>query len=238
MKKLIIITTLFLSLTNFTQAQDKIYIKGIRAIKGKVTLYEPGKLLVYTNKLGEEIRYEEDRIEKVQEVTIRNRQLSTNKYLWHLQTGLGFGSDFGLYAHPEFRFSSSYKITDRLYAGLGTGFDFYDDYHVLPIYLNSTLFLSERIKAPYVNMKFGHGNAIRRNNPWREFENIKGGFFSELEFGARIQRRRTFFTWGIGFKIQNSSSRREWNDWWFNGIRITEESQTFRRLTFRFGIGI
>ncbi len=236
--KQVLTLTISLLLTQFLLAQDHIYIDGQRKISGKVILYEPGKVLVYKNKSGEQIRIEGDETLKIQQVTIRSLDLQQQKVITQLQMGLGFGVDNGIYFHPDFRLNISGEVTNKIFLGFGTGFDFYPDYNISPIYLNMVTYLNEDIKSLYLNGKIGYGLGVQQRNPIQEYESLSGGFFSEFEVGSRIQRKKSFITWGVGLKFQDSSNSREINDWWWGGTRIITENQSFRRLTLRIGFGL
>lgn len=227
-----VLAFLILVLANLVTAQDVIILKGERPKKGEIIYYSKDSILVYENKFGTLDTLAESELYDLKEISILKNDLSKKQFFGQIQSGLAFSQlDDGIYAHGEFRLAVSSKFYRLLQPGVGIGFDFYENYNMLPVYLSFFGVLSDKEKTFYYNARVGFAQEVKGKNS-QDFQGLSGGVFSEWELGRRIYKQKYFFMWGIGLKAQHSSTKNE--NW---GI-ITTEDRISRRLTLRIGIGI
>ena len=121
-----------------------------------------------------------------------------------------------------------------LATGIGVAYDQYYTTATLPFFISVRGDLLSNSFTPFYFVDAGYGSAwdTRETNIWEDLE-VKGGFMFHTGIGFKMYSgNRVNVMIALGYKYQKSEYRiNEWN----GALRVTD--RTFKRLSFRLGIG-
>ena len=125
----------------------------------------------------------------------------------------------------------AYQFTDRLSAGIGSGYVFYrDPLNIVPVFVDLVLELGEGGKAPFFQLKTGYGFSVLHD---RDFEpdRHRGGPILNPGLGLKFtDENGSGIYLSAGYNLDTSHIEREGF-----GDRITQENIFYRRLSLSFG---
>ncbi|MEZ5042719.1 MAG: hypothetical protein R2828_22690 [Saprospiraceae bacterium] len=150
-------------------------------------------------------------------------------------TGSTYGNNYRI--NPSLEFSMGLHLRPWLAVGAGIALDMYNERRMVPVYLESRLYLPNVPRAPFLGLQLGYGILMDK----QEFEDNfagevteRGGVMVYPSIGYRFSGRgNTDFLMDIGYKFQPYYFRVNYpQDWW----TIREEVRSMSSsLTVRFG---
>lgn len=131
----------------------------------------------------------------------------------------------------------------EVFAGVGAGYDTYEGWNVVPVYIIVTIDLANvKSNAFYVSLSGGYSNAWsnsegRPNGSMYEYEEHGRGNFNAM-VGYRIQANQYRIYISGGYKFQRIQYKTHY-DWWYDYApsNTTEVKMDLNRLVIQIGFG-
>lgn len=119
--------------------------------------------------------------------------------------------------------------------GVGIAYDQYSTVAALPFFISARGDFLDQSFTPFYFVDAGYGPAwdSREEDVNWNFLDVKGGYMLHAGIGCKMYSgSRVHVMIGVGYKVQKTE---QWTDEWNGAVRVTE--RTFKRLSFRMGIG-
>lgn len=139
-------------------------------------------------------------------------------------------------------------IRERLRLGIGSGFDSYYGWQVIPLYGSLSLDLIPVQKKNAVVIQFDYGSALPKiNEEFQEYgyKDVSAGRMVNTQIGYRVDYHDLKLSVMVGYKYQRLQTRYEYptsyqtflGDWVAGAPSRTTLSETLSRLALTVGIG-
>lgn len=247
MKQIIILLVLCIySWSAYSQDRvDLLYLKSGETLRGKLESFVRDKSLVFILNSGDTVRSEGTSLDLVKGMRIGKKNKGSYQQketgFWNLyELGANFESEGGSTFYPQGGIHGTwgYQWSKMLKVGLGTGIEAMEDFNVMPIFLSYQGDWRKGKVTPYHFFNLGYGMASARSYNGDRYSEVKGGFRLNSGLGIKIHQRKTFITISAGYLLQNVEYQENfWGGWWTDTAGINEVSRSFRRMSFRVGIG-
>ncbi|MEQ9301851.1 MAG: hypothetical protein RIF33_24945 [Cyclobacteriaceae bacterium] len=224
-----------------------LYLKSGEILKGRLQSYEREKSITFVLISGDTVRGEGETLNLIKGLRMgrKNRPgyVQKTEGFWNAyEFGANFEGEGGATFFPQGAVQATwgYQWSKMKKLGLGLGIEAMEDFNVVPIYVNLRGDWFEGKVTPYHFVNIGYGLVSPRSyaNDNERFGEVNGGFRFNPGLGIKIHRPKTFITLSAGYLLQNASYQQNW--WggrWDDSAGISETSRSFRRMSFRFGIG-
>ena len=127
---------------------------------------------------------------------------------------------------------NGYKINNRMYPGIGTGLEFFDQ-AFMPMYADFSYYILNRSLSPYIRGSFGY--TIPLEDPreeWGTHLDNQGGYMYALGVGTSIRiSQNNALSISVIYRFQNLRSIQT-QDW--TTEKITLDTQ-YNRIAIRVG---
>jgi hypothetical protein len=233
----------FLSPLVRAQEVDHVYLKTGSVIRGKLLEVEPVDHVKIEDMCGNIWYY---KIGEVEKITSEPFESAKNRD----QVSIGFGSGFVNVTSIGFLAGSShnqqvaplsllmvngYRTSSGLFAGFGTGIEFFSTSY-LPLYLDLRYDFLGKDVVPYVMAKGGYGVPLSPDRSEYDISyEYSGGPLYGLGIGLKI-RTRSHFAWDVEllYRYQETNYKEiyDWNN------QEYEYSDIFNRIEIRLGFYI
>jgi hypothetical protein len=246
------ICTCFCLLVGFTllgQKQvfiDRISLPGGNLLEGTI-IDTPDNDFVHLSLLGSDstIRIPVGLIEKI-EVDDKGKRMLVNGHTipargWYGGVSLSFlnGQSYDSFSETKRQTLSldaeaGYYVRPWLTVGAGLAFDYYDEF-IMPVYVQSRVFLTRWANSPFLRLQVGKGIAVERVFNREDFDKSHAGWMWQPSLGFRFASRRSQnFSAEMGYKFQRHTTDYQYpDDWWV--IREVERI-TYKRVVMRVGL--
>ncbi len=232
-------------------AQDRVdllYLKTGEILRGKLESYQRGESVVFILSSGDTITNQGESIALVKGIRTgkknkRGFHQRTTGFWHHYAVGANFENEGGstLYPQGAVQATFGYQWDKMKKIGLGTGIEALGDFNVVPVYLSLRGEWFDGKVTPYHFINIGLGVASPRDYAFDDqYREVNGGFRFNPGLGIKIHQRKTYITLSAGYLLQNVSYQENiwgWSSWWDESSGSSETSRSFRRMTFRIGIG-
>lgn len=231
-------------------AQDRVdilYLKNGEILKGKLQSFERNESISFVLLSGDTIRSEGNTLDLIKGLRMgkKNRQGYHQKTegFWNVyEFGANFENEGGATFFPQGAVNATwgYQWGRMKKLGLGTGIEAMEDFNVLPVVISVRGDWLEGKVTPYHFFNIGYGIASARAYAGDNgrYGDVNGGFRLNPGLGVKIHGPKTFITLSAGYLMQNVNYQQTlWGGWWMDSSGIAETSRSFRRMSFRLGIG-
>lgn len=248
MKRLFFVVLVGLLSTGL-HAQDRVdllYLKTGEILRGKLESYQRGESIIFILNSGDTIRSQGETLDLIKGMrTGKKSRLGylqkTSGFWHHYALGVNFDSEGGgtLYPQGAVQATWGYQWDKMRKVGLGTGLEALGDFNFVPIYVSIRGEWLEGKVTPYHFVNLGFAIASPRSYAFEDqFREVNGGFRFNPGLGVKIHQRKTFITLSAGYLLQNIKYQENfWGGFWDDSAGISESTRSFRRVSFRFGIG-
>jgi len=129
---------------------------------------------------------------------------------------------------------AGYYVRPWLAVGAGLAFDYYDEF-IMPVYVQSRVFLTRWANSPFLRLQVGKGIAVERVFNRTDFDKSYAGWMWQPSLGIRMASRRSHnLSAEMGYKFQHFTTDYQYpDDWWT--IREVERI-TYKRVVMRIGL--
>ena len=127
-----------------------------------------------------------------QEESTRESQMTSKVYISYLLGGQ-FYNDHFLY-NPGFSalFTQSYKLTNSLEAGIGSGYTSLLNESFIPFYVEAFGYKKNKQNSPVIRFQLGYAAAWYRNKDYPTDYVLNGGLYFNAGMGRKIQLRNRY----------------------------------------------
>lgn len=225
---------------------DRISLPGGNLLEGTI-IDTPDTDFVHLSLLGSDstIRIPVGLIEKI-EVDDKGKRMLVNGHTipargWYGGVSLSFlnGQSYDLYSETKRQSLSldaeaGYYVQPWLTVGAGLAFDYYDEF-IMPVYVQSRVFLTRWANSPFLHVQVGKGIAVERVFDRTEFDKSRAGWMWQPSIGVRLASRSSRnLSVEMGYKFQGFTTDYQYpDDWWV--IREVERI-TYKRVVMRMGL--
>ncbi|WP_367392773.1 hypothetical protein [Lewinella sp. LCG006] len=225
---------------------DRIILPGGNLLEGSI-IDTPDTAFVHLSLMGSDstIRIPVGLIEKI-EVDDKGKRMLINGHSipahgWYGGLSLSLLSGQSYFSYDETKRQSlsldleaGYYVRPWLTVGAGVAFDYYDEF-ILPVYLQSRVFLTRWANTPFLHLQVGKGIAVERMFNREEFDKSHARWMWQPGLGIRLaSRRKQNLSAEIGYKFQGFTYDYQYpDDWWL--IREVERI-TYKRVIMRIGL--
>ena len=231
-------------LAQWKHTEDVIYLHNGSIIRGHIIDQEIGSHIRIQVFGGSIFVFREEEIDKItiepalyKSIVLRYRkELLPFQYrkqgLYHIASfGLGFAEgEWGLVGTPAFLYRAGYHLHHRLWAGVGSGFEFYEDGNMMiPLLLDIRGDWKQKPVTLHYFLNAGYGVVGARG--WR-VARLDGGLTGQAGLGLKFNtRRKSQWIFTGSYKFQQTYQ--EFNIW--NGLPepiLVTGTLTYNRITF------
>ncbi len=173
-----------------------------------------------------------------------------NRGFWkELQLGLSVGQSNSYSndeSYPSVNVAGGYQFSQLTGVGLGSGYQQFSQINIVPIYgiLQGDLINDNRV-TPYYYANLGYGIGIKQKNDFSfgDSNKARGGLLFGSGLGIRFNLKNAFLTTSMGYKLQKSNIKREFEPVFFDtrfapsGDESITERRTYNRVEIEIGIG-
>ena len=247
MKKITFLMLCFFIVTaTFAQKNKKeiIHLKNGSVLKGKLVQVDDDKVVVHSSR--NIFVFKNSEIDTITSNWISKPKIAQEKD-WFVKTSIGIlagSSDNSKSAPASFMASFNYNLTGGLYAGLGSGVEFYEESY-MPAFVNLEYNIRDSHFTPFVGLKGGYliplddkaysGSynyywAASSIWPGPQVQEIEpdGGFMLSPSFGFRGMISENFgWMFSFGYRYHQLN---------FTGDNDYGIERNYNRLTVRIGI--
>jgi hypothetical protein len=226
---------------------DLLYLKSGETLRGKLESYEREESIVFVLTSGDTIRNEGATLDLIKGIRTgrRNNKGYNQKTsgFWNLyELGVNFDNEGGsaFYAQGAIQGVWGYQWSKMLKTGLGIGIEAMEDFNVVPVFASIQGDWRQGKVTPFhfVNIGFAIASPRSYASDNDRFNEVKGGFRFNSGLGVKIHQRKTFITVSAGYLLQNVDYKENfWGGWWSDGAGVSEVSRSFRRMSFKIGLG-
>lgn len=235
-------------ITGMVNAQaDKVYLKNRGLIMGKTLSLNRDSVLVSFNDKKHWFRTDD-----IQRMSLKSRNESGVDY--DLQDSLnesslarrldriilggvmigGGGNNRDVY--PSVSLMGSYRFSRLLQFGLATGYEQYDNYNNVPVYVYYKGDLFRRFSRLYCYAGVGYGKMWSNRNMEQRIDKVKGGTLFKLGFGFIFDTKsKVDFVTALGWSRQEMEEEYPTYHTW-GGEWKTVVARTMNRLELKIGI--
>jgi hypothetical protein len=225
---------------------DRITLPGGNLLEGSI-IDTPDTAFVYLSLLGSDstIRIPVGLIEKIEVDDQGKRMLVNGRTIpargWYGGVSLSFlsGQSYDIYSETKrealsLDVEAGYYVRPWLAVGAGIATDYYDEF-VMPVYVQSRVFLTRWANSPFLRLQVGKGIAVERVFNRGEFDKSHAGWMWQPGLGVRLaSRRNRNLAAEVGYKFQRFTVDYQYpDDWW---TRREVEQITFKRVVLRIGL--
>jgi len=133
----------------------------------------------------------------------------SKKFYHVLEAGVLIGNDFRdeTLANQTLQTVNGYRIFDFLQTGIGVGVDWYDNFIVMPLFLDITAELTKTRVVPFYSGQVGYGFGWKRKNAdLSNVSSIKGGFTYRVEAGIAVAINEFSLLFSLGYRQQKTET--------------------------------
>jgi len=225
---------------------DRIILPGGNLLEGSIIDTVDAEF-VYLSLLGSDstIRIPVGLIEKIEVDSKGKRMLVNGRTIpasgWYGGVSLGFlsGQSYVLYSETKresvsLDLEAGYYVRPWLTVGAGVAIDYYDEW-ILPVYVQSRVFLTRWANSPYLRLQVGKGIAVERVVDRADYDKSSAGWMWQPGLGFRMaSRRNSNLSAEVGYKFQRFTADYQYlNDWW---AWREAERITYKRFVVRIGL--
>lgn len=246
--RLIVIVLLLLTFSEGVLAQKKqfetIYLNDGSVLKGNITEQVTHDYLILKLRNGQEVTVFHEEILKIKYNQKAAKYYQKEKGFFHQATiGTSWkGSERYGGNQPYFSVETihGYQFRHALRVGLGAGWDYHPDFHIVPVFVSVGGDIGKLKVVPTYFANAGYGMAWERNSSdiieQDIYEEVEGGLMLHLGGGLKIKLSKTALIFNVGYKIQNVSTERSFFDWQGRISSINDTNRKFNRLTIAVGV--
>lgn len=129
------------------------------------------------------------------------------------------------------RFGVNIKASKKVYYGISTGVEFFEDETFVPVSLNFTGFTKGKENSPYMSFKFGYATATNAKLYSYVNYDYRGGLFFSPGLGYKIAVKEKYgVMMGVSYKHQFANVRYKTAD-----NKMYREQNNFHLMAFNLG---
>ncbi len=246
--RLIFLIFLFCSFSEGILAQEKrfetIHLKDGTVLKGNITEQVANDYLILELRNGQKITVFSEEVLKIKYNQKAAKYYKKERGFFHQATiGSSWkGSERFGGNQPYFSVETihGYQFKHALRVGLGTGWDYHPDFHIVPVFVSVGGDIGKLRIVPTYFVNTGYGMAWERHNSdvneEEIYEEVKGGLMLHFGGGLKIKLSKTALIFNVGYKIQNVTTERSFFDWQGRISSINDTDRKFNRLTIAVGV--
>ncbi len=247
MRLLLIILVLLVSIGK-TIAQEKkfeiIYLKDGSVLKGNITEQVTNDFLTLKLRNGQEITVFHEEVVKIKYNQKAAKYYKKEKGFFHQATIGSSWKGSQRFGGNQPYFSAEtihgYQFKRALRIGLGAGWDYHPDFHIVPVFVSIGGDIGKLRIVPTYFANAGYGMAWERHNSDVSeeaiYEDVTGGLMLHFGGGLKIKLSKTALIFNVGYKIQNLATERSFFDWQGRISSINDTDRKLNRLTIAVGV--
>ncbi len=246
--RLIFLIFLFCAFTEGILAQEKgfetVYLKDGTILKGNITEQVSNDFLILKLRNGQDITVFHEEVLKIKYNQKAAKYYKKEKGFFHQATIGSSWKSSARFGGNEPYFSAEtihgYQFNHALRLGLGVGWDYHPDFHIVPLFVSVGGDIGKLRIVPTYFANAGYGMAWERHHPdvgeGKIYEDVTGGSMLHFGGGLKIKLSKTALIFNVGYKIQNLTTKRSFFDWQGRIGSINNTSRTLNRLTIAVGV--
>ena len=244
---LFIILVLFVFVEK-TLAQEKkfeiIYLKDGSVLKGNITEQVANDYLILELRNGQKITVFSEEVLKIKYNQKAAKYYKKENGFFHQATiGSSWKGSERFGGNQPYFYAETihgYQFNHALRLGLGAGWDYHPDFHIVPVFVSVGGEIGKLRIVPTYFANAGYGMAWERHNSDVNeediYEEVKGGLMLHFGGGLKIKLSKTALIFNVGYKIQNVTTERSFFDWQGRISSINDTDRKFNRLTIAVGL--
>jgi hypothetical protein len=130
------------------------------------------------------------------------------------------------------RYTGQIALSDHFHVGIGMAYEKYDNFQLLPIFIDVHAYLKEQVNSPFFAMQIGYAHGWDKRYQSLEYYDFKGGALIAFDYGRRIPiQKNTSFSIALGFRFQQSRIQ-------FDNPNLYEYKEQINMVLLNFKAGI
>lgn len=130
------------------------------------------------------------------------------------------------------QYTGQVALGDHFHLGAGIAYEKYDDFQLLPIFLDIHAYTRKQMNSPFFAMQIGYAHGWDKRYQSLEYYDFKGGALIAFDYGRRIPiQKSTSFSIALGLRFQQSRIQ-------FDDASLYEYKEQINMILLNFKAGI
>ena len=230
--------------------KDKVLLQNGSVIYGEVTNIDQEKVqvrvdegltIMFPVQNVARLKVKDKEREGINTQVLKDLGKANSRGVWkEVSVGMLYGrenNDQSYEATPSVAANATYWLEQFLQIGLGMGYDQYDDFRALPLYLYYKGELTNQWSGPFYYGAVGHGFMWERGNSTDEYSDVTGGLHLRAGMGYRWRLDAVQLQLSMGWKHQKVDA--EYSNstfWWIGNENKLTLARKMNRVELMLGI--